>query len=195
MASATETNAWGLEVVTDAPHLGGFVRGGDPGTFEPRLWKWLYETHSVRTVIDVGCGDGAAVSFFESLGARAWGIDGVDVGRADVFVHDFTTGPMRSYPAGYADLVWSAEFVEHVEERYVPHFLDTFKLGTLVLMTHALPDQAGHHHVNCRPRDYWIGAMAAIGYALDRKLLAGAHARAQPGGYFRSTGLAFRRER
>ena len=34
-------------------------------------------------------------------------------------------------------------------------------------MTHALPGQGGHHHVNCQPPEYWIEKMARRGYALS----------------------------
>jgi len=33
-------------------------------------------------------------------------------------------------------------------------------------MTHALPGQPGHHHVNCMPIEYWCGVMEAIGFKM-----------------------------
>ena len=98
------------------------------------------------------------------------------------------------------DLVWCCEFVEHVEERYVPNIVPSLSLGTLVAMTHAVPGQGGHHHVNCRTSDYWIGVMAAIGYQLDNALTAIAKNLAgrektipRPANYFAQTGKVFRR--
>jgi hypothetical protein len=50
-------------------HLGGYVEGGDPATYYPDLWKWFVETLMVRSVIDVGCGDGVALKYFrDTLG-------------------------------------------------------------------------------------------------------------------------------
>jgi hypothetical protein len=69
------------------------------------------------------------------------------------------------------DIVWSCEFVEHVEEKYVDNFLAVFGRATkAVLMTHATPGQAGHHHVNCQPADYWIERMQARGFFLEETL-------------------------
>lgn len=162
--------------VDDArPHLGGYIIGGDDATYYPALWRWLVEQKEVRSVIDVGCGEGHAVSFFEELGCDVIGVDGVEQDNPQIVCHDYTEG---SWPQavrgnrmeGASDLVWSCEFVEHIEERCVPNFLETFLMAPLVLMTHAAPGQQGHHHVNCQPEAYWRGVMAAIGYELDDAL-------------------------
>ena len=34
-------------------------------------------------------------------------------------------------------------------------------------MTHALPGQPGHHHVNCQPIEYWVAVMQAFGFETD----------------------------
>ena len=184
---------------TENPHLGGYCLGGDEATYYPDLWRWLVEERGVRSVIDVGCGEGHAFQFFEGLLGRlnVTGIDGIPQEHPMIEQHDYTTGPY--IPWGYeeekADLVWSCEFVEHVEERYVPNFLETFRCADLVLMTHAEPGQLGHHHVNCQPDSYWIGAMAAIGYRLDQKLTDRARQLAalnrNPYNHFARSGLAF----
>lgn len=179
--------------MVEAGHLGGYVAGGDPATFYPELWTWLVQGYGVKTVLDVGCGDGQAVSFFESLGAHAIGVDGVQT-HDWVWQHDFTTGPIVTQPF---DLVWCCEFVEHVEEQYVPNFLATFKVAPLVLMTHAEPGQGGYHHVNCQMPSYWIGAMAAIGFKLDGELTHHTRQLAawneNPWNHYRRSGLAFRK--
>lgn len=188
-----ELNEYGQVV---AGHLGGYVPGGDPNTTAPDVWAMLIERQAVRSMIDVGCGDGATVRWFQDHGVAAVGIDGLN-DRDDPFivVHDYTEGPLPKDPRRPRefDLVWSAEFVEHVEERYVPNFLDTFRAGKLVVFTHAVPGQGGWHHVNCRTGDYWIGAMAAVGYAVDWPLTGWIRDLAPPGSYVHRTGLAFRR--
>lgn len=198
----------GLELVA-AGHLGGYVVGpyGDPATYYPELWQWLVEERKVQSVVDVGCGEGHAVRFFEGLGVEAVGIDGVSQEHPRILRHDYTLGPwspsfLREGPEGpwrddRCDLVWSCEFVEHVEERFLPNFLATFGAGHYVLMTHADPGQLGHHHVNCRSSDYWVGTMAAVGYRLDSQLTAqtrelAGHNTDQWNHYVRS-GLAFAR--
>ena len=191
-------------------HLGGYVPGGDPNTTYPALWDWLIGTLAVSSVLDVGCGDGSGcLSHFmaDDRVSHALGIDGLVAPNlpagVQVFPHDFTQGPWTDFDGGPLvtgfDLVWCCEFVEHVHEEFVPNYLPAFKAADLVLMTHALPGQGGHHHVNCRSSDYWQGAMAAIGYRLDPDLTATARRLATEetidpsANYFARTGMAFRR--
>lgn len=161
-----------MEIHTLDDHLGGYVPGGDNATWYPALWQWLVRELKVKSVLDVGCGDGVALNYFRELGCRVCGLDGVEQPDRDIYTHDFTREPWPGLAIHYTgfDLVWCCEFVEHVEEDYVPNFLEAFKLGQYVSLTHAEPGQAGHHHVNCRTPDYWIGAMAATGYRLDDTL-------------------------
>jgi hypothetical protein len=180
-------------------HLGGYVEGGDPATQYPDMWAVLVETLGIESVIDVGCGDGVALRCFRGLGCRVMGVDGIPQDDPDIITHDYTVGPADMYATGNADfdLAWSCEFVEHVEERYVPNFLATFACARYVLMTHAEPGQQGYHHVNCQPADYWKGALAAIGYQYDETLTSKARRLAglnlNPYNHFRRAGLAFRR--
>jgi hypothetical protein len=155
-------------------HLGGYVPGGDPNTYYPALWEWLVDDYGVRSVLDVGCGDGQALDWFAGQGCTVYGIDGIEQPEDDrIEQHDFTKGPWKvrgNRIAGAYDLVWCCEFVEHVEEQYVPNFLEAFLASPLVLLTHALPGQGGHHHVNCQADGYWIWQAGKIGYACDLEL-------------------------
>lgn len=193
--------------------MGGYIQGGDPATYYPELWRWFVNVYGVKSVIDVGCGEGHAIDYFSGLIEQnvtyrhVWGIDGVEQEHDGILQHDYSTGPWP-YPrepdpdhpwmddAGWEfDLAWSCEFVEHVEERYIPNFLATFACAKLVLMTHADPGQPGHHHVNCQTADYWRGVMAAAGYALDKSLTRWARSLASmsenPINHFARSGLAF----
>ena len=189
------------------PHLGGYVPGGDEATWYPNLWTWLVQDEAgprVRSVLDVGCGEGHSTRFFREICPNTVGIDGTWQ-DSSIVQHDFTTGPWlggwadinSALRSGLWDLVWCCEFVEHVEERYVPNFLETFKLAKHVLLTHAFPGQDGHHHVNCQPREYWVGALAAIGYGLDEELTTRTRNLAalnrSPWNHYVRSGLAFRR--
>jgi SAM-dependent methyltransferase len=186
------------------PHLGGYIAGGDPATYFPDLWDWLVFARGVKSVIDVGCGEGRAARYFADAGCDVIGIDGVWQLSENwrFYMHDYTKGPWPTEVRGNrmegaTDLVWSCEFVEHVEERYVPNFLTTFQMASTVLMTHAGPGQPGHHHVNCQPAAYWIGALAAAGFLYDDELTSEARARAalnrHPSNHFTRSGLVFRR--
>lgn len=182
-------------------HLGGFGIGehGDEATYFPDLWRWLVNVRGINTVLDVGCGQGHSTNYFADLGAYAHGIDGVPVPRRA----DGTGGSFEVFDFAEAryetivpyDMVWAVEFVEHVEEQYRENFAPAFQAGNLVLMTHAFPGQAGHHHVNCRDSSYWANWMGLLGFELDETLTQGTRALAalnpSPWNHFVRSGMAF----
>jgi SAM-dependent methyltransferase len=199
-------------------HLGGYVEGGDPASWYPDMWEWAIEVLHVGTMIDVGCGDGAALRWFRDKGAVVIGIDGVEQNDIAIFKHDYSTGPFSFLGGGLPpptlpdldgvpdidfwddvqwDLAWSCEFVEHVDERYVPNFLETFKSARWLMMTHALPGQPGWHHVNCRDDAYWKDMLDVAGFDFDEMLTEHARSHAEmnthPDNYFAKTGLVFGR--
>jgi SAM-dependent methyltransferase len=158
-----------LAMVRDG-HLGGYIHGGDPGTWCPQLWSWVVREFGVQSVLDVGCGEGHSTKFFHALGCEALGVDGCQQAIEDSVIpgcvvrHDFCQGPFltdRCY-----DLIWSCEFLEHVKREFVPNVLKTFASSAkVILITHAFPGQEdGHHHVNCRPSSYWIRQIEALGF-------------------------------
>ncbi|MDR4492884.1 MAG: class I SAM-dependent methyltransferase [Nitrospirales bacterium] len=196
---------------TEEAHLGGYIRSdknqgfssllrehGDPATWTPQLWEWAYKKLSVRSVLDVGCGEGHSTKFFKDLGCAVLGIDGSLQAKRDSVIpdfhvsHDFVNGPFlldRQF-----DLVWCCEFVEHVEERFSENFFQTFSAGGKFLMlTYASPGQPGWHHVNCQPGSYWIKKLEAIGFAVDPFLTYESRNVAEPGHYQRK-GLLFVRK-
>jgi SAM-dependent methyltransferase len=184
-------------MTTIPAHLGGNIHGehGDEATWYPDLWRWLVQTRGVRSVLDLGCGDGQSTEFFASLGAHAVGIDGL-IGPDSsplVLQHDFTTGPVTL--GERYDLVWSCEFLEHLEERYRDNLAPAMQAGDLVLVTHAFPGQGGHHHVNCREPAYWANWFGLLGYELDELLTQATRALAaqnpSPWNHFVRSGLAF----
>ena len=151
---------------SNRPDLGGNYHHGDNQSFTPTLWKYLVERFGVRSVLDVGCGEGHNVNYFYKLGVVAHGIDGlrVNLERAifPIAWHDLTTAPYYMP----VDMVVCIEVVEHIEEQYVSNLLDTLTNGRVICMTHAMPGQDGHHHVNCQPDEYWINHLEARGYVL-----------------------------
>lgn len=131
---------------------------------------YLINTFGIKSMLDIGCGPGGMVGLAKSKGLEVLGVDGDDkVERSPeiqglVTIHDFTTGPYL--PTTTYDLGWCVEFVEHIEKKFMPNFVEAFKNCRYVMMTHALPGQPGHHHVNCMPAEYWVGVMEVSGFEL-----------------------------
>ena len=156
-------------------HLGGsIIEGahGDTGTYAPEMWDEMIKMFQLKTIIDVGCGAGYSLKYFldhhvDGIGVEGWerAIKASPV-SGNIVHHDYTEGPFNS---GEFDLAWSCEFVEHVEEQYLHNFMATFKSCKRVAMTHALPGQFGHHHVNCQPPGYWIKKLKEIGFKYLQK--------------------------
>ena len=146
-------------------HLGGNIRGGDPFTFAPTVWDYLIGRFAIESVLDLGSGAGNAARFFAARGCRTIAVDGfAENALTAVYptvVHDLTSGPVVTR----VDLVHCQEVVEHIEEQYLGHLLDSLTCGKFLVMTHAVPGQAGYHHVNCQPSTYWIGHLAARGFS------------------------------
>jgi len=150
-----------------AEHLGGHENEThvDEGALD-----YLVKTFGIGSMADIGCGPAGMVELALKKGLRVIGIDGDDkVERPDsvkeyIIIHDYATGPYKTLEPH--DLGWCVEFVEHVDIQYMPNFVETFKGCKYVAMTHALPGQPGHHHVNCKPFEYWLGVMEYNGFEL-----------------------------
>lgn len=150
-----------------ADHLGGHE---NETHLDDGALSFAIEKFGIKSMLDVGCGPAGMVELAQSKGLEVLGVDGdFNVVRPEsvkdiIRIHDFNTGPF--IPEKTYDLAWSVEFVEHIDWQYMPNFMASFQQCKYVIMTHALPGQPGHHHVNCRDWQYWHGAMNAFGFDL-----------------------------
>ena len=177
-------DSWEDMIFINRGHLGGYVKSdpvnwphGDPMTYTPELWDWLVDQYNPRVFLDVGCAEGHAVKHMLEKGCEAWGIDGclevfktAVVPQDRIIIHDYSHGPVSAeFNASRPDMVYSCEFVEHVERIYMENFLKTFDLARVVCFTHAFEDQPGHHHVNCQAPEFWIAVMEERGFHWNEK--------------------------
>lgn len=121
----------------------------------------LLQRVPVRSVLDVGCGQGAWLSIWNELGVPTTvGIDGAYVNRSrllcaqESFVERDLAQPFdlgRRF-----ELVQSLEVAEHLPASSAPIFIDSLvRHGDMVLFSAAPRGQGGDHHVNEQSYDYW----------------------------------------
>jgi SAM-dependent methyltransferase len=153
-------------------HLGGgFLEAPDENTFMPDVWEYLISKYKLASVLDVGAGGGWSTKWFADRGLLALGVEGwkeaLEKSQCPSLIieHDYTQG--KFVPAQPFDLAWCSEFVEHIDEQFIPHFMSTFQACKYVCLTHGEVGQAGYHHVNCQPTEYWISKMKEHGFAHD----------------------------
>lgn len=148
----------------DKPHLGGNFLELNPSTYSPKTWQYLISKYNIKSVLDIGSGIGYAAKWFSDQGLTSVAIEGLQSNvenaihptiQVDLTEKTFTT---------QVDLVNCIEVVEHVEEQYLDNLLTALCNGKYILMTHGLPGQDGHHHVNCQYKEYWLNHLSKRGY-------------------------------
>tara|TARA_Y100001937_G_scaffold103375_1_gene142489 strand:- start:917 stop:1672 length:756 start_codon:yes stop_codon:yes gene_type:complete len=154
--------------------LGGCSVHGDPLTENVKTWKYLKEKYDLKSAVDIGCGFGHhTATLRDYVGIpEVLGIEGSSkvvecACIPEVVCNDYTKSAYE-LPKIF-DFVWSTEFLEHVDSRYVNNFMTTIKSCKYALVTHGLPGQAGHHHVNCQPAEYWIDVFKSYGFEFDQE--------------------------
>jgi SAM-dependent methyltransferase len=125
----------------------------------------------LRSVLDVGCGQGAWLAVWSDLGLVDWmGIDGDHVNMEHLLIprQRFRALDLRkSWDVGRRfDLVQSLEVAEHIPVEAAQDFIGCLCAhGDVVLFSAAQPGQGGVRHINERRPSYWAGLFAAHGYA------------------------------
>lgn len=181
-----------LQTYDVLPYLGGHE---DKTQFDQGAFDYLASHFQIKNMVDIGCGPAGMVYYALSRGIQAVGVDGDPSVARDcpvVIEHDYTTSPLR---LDEFDLGWSVEFVEHVEEQYLPNFMETFSCCKHVFITAAIPGQSGYNHVNCQWGDYWINKFEQAGFTLDREATEGVRKSSNMWSRFtEQTGLVFTRK-
>ena len=146
-------------VIAAQAHLGGNFAEGDPVSHAPAVWNYVIDRFGIASVLDLGCGIGHASVYFYRRGMKVVAVDGLDFNVRHSLYPAVKIDLTNQAVSCFVDLVHCQEVVEHIEEKHINNVLDSLCCGKLILMTHALPGQAGHHHVNLQPPEYWISRM------------------------------------
>lgn len=150
-------NYHGLTVLSNnEQHLGGNIAEGDPYTYAPSVWQYLYQRFAIRSVLDLGSGMGHAAKYFHDLGAEVLAVDGMKENCIRAVYPTIHLDLTQNSVTTCVDLVHCQEVVEHIEEKYLDNLLASLTCGRFIVMTNALPGQGGHHHVNEQSTEYWI---------------------------------------
>jgi SAM-dependent methyltransferase len=144
-------------------HLGGHKGRThlDHGVLE-----FMIKKYNIKTMLDIGCGPGGLVQLARELGINSYGIDGdftLDRVGDYFYIHDYSID--KSAVDLDVDFAWSCEFVEHVNEEYIPNYMADFQKAKYVVMTFS--EKGGHHHVNIKPANYWIEVFESYGFKYD----------------------------
>lgn len=125
---------------------------------------FIKEKYDIKSMLDIGCGPAGMTEYANYLGIYSVGVDGDTTleKKEYVHIHDYSTGEFILDET--FDLAYSAEFLEHVEEKYVSNFMPSFQKAKYAFVTAAPPGQGGHHHVNERPKSYWIDVFSKYGF-------------------------------
>ena len=174
-------------------HPGGSLAGGDPWLVETDVWDYCIGTLNVKTVLDIGCGEGHTAHYFADKGCHVVAVDADHTAiRESVYPvvwHDFKQG---GFSGGQMDMVYMSEFVEHLPEQFLPNLGETLLRTNLVVMTYAPPGNEGVGHINLQDEAYWVDWFAQRGFRKDDGTTQAIRGLAKYP-HFQERGLVFRR--
>ena len=140
--------------------------------WEPSCSKEFFKLFHVDSVIDLGCGIGSFLLGFYQCGLRD--LLGLEINHD--LAEEFIDKSVKPYIIKMDitddlqlgrrfDCVWSVEVAEHIHPDKTMQFIyNLFALSKrYVLLTAAGPGQRGVEHRNCRPREFWIEQIKAVG--------------------------------
>lgn len=125
---------------------------------------------TVRSVVDVGCGDGSWLAVFREHGVKeTLGVDGEYVDKSFLQIpQDCFQALDLAKPFGLGrvfDLAVSLEVAEHLPADFAPVFVECLtRLAPVVLFSAAIPFQGGTNHINEQWPEAWAALFREYGY-------------------------------
>jgi len=125
----------------------------------------------LKTIIDIGCGDGKYTKKFNENGFECVGFDGSpltpELTNNLCKIMDFS----EPVDIGKFDLVFCLEVGEHIPSQYEQTFIDNICRATKndIVLSWAVEGQSGNGHVNCKNNDYVINEMSTRGFEIDKE--------------------------
>lgn len=147
------------------------------------------------SVLDLGCGNGAYVDFFQRAGIHTRGCDGNP--HTPEIAGEWCSVCDLSKPVGgmVCDWVVCLEVGEHIPAEYEAQLLENLdgmnRRG--IVLSWAVPGQGGHGHVNEQTNQAIIAKIEAMGYEFDADSSQVFRAEADLP-WFKNTVMLFRRK-
>jgi len=150
-----------------------------------------------KAIIDIGCGHNFYASVFRYAGYFADGVDSVQLKGVD-YCRDITKNLAQEIPWHKYSRVISLEVGEHIPDNLADAYLGNItSFGDDIIMSWAVPGQAGVGHINCRPYEWVTSKMFDRGFIIDadrtaflRNAVSGCHC-----SWFQNTLMYFRRDK
>jgi hypothetical protein len=126
---------------------------------------------TIESVLDAGCGAGAWLSVWKSMGVEITGLDG-DYVRSEQLLIDTDEFIATDLRIGFSlqkkfTLAQCLEVAEHLPPSAAAGIVESLcQHADLVLFSAATPGQGGENHINEQPISYWRALFAKHGYAL-----------------------------
>lgn len=140
----------------------------------PIVCDTINEVLGPKSIVDIGCAIGDYVDYWNKHGVDAWGIEGSKAAQAFFVSDKILICDMRQEKSVRlcSDLAVCFEVAEHIEAEYTHNFIDNLtSISDRVLMSAATPGQAGHYHVNCQLRQYWVDWFMLFGYKYNASIV------------------------
>lgn len=123
-----------------------------------------------KSVVDVGCGEGAWLSVWRELGVSdVLGFDGAHVQQDRLMLEpgEFVAADLsKPFSAERRfDLAQSLEVAEHLDPSVADSFVAALcALSDIVLFSAAVPGQGGEMHINEQHPSWWAARFRSLGY-------------------------------
>lgn len=149
----------------DQKHLGGHV---NKTNLEKGTIDYLINKYEIKSFLDIGCGTGGMVEYVNNKKLLSQGVEGdedaINQSNVSNLIQKIDFSMEKYNVVQNYDLGYSVEFLEHVDEKFIDNYIDTFKSCKYVLITAAPHGWPGHHHVNCKPHEYWLSIFNKHGF-------------------------------
>jgi len=139
----------------------------------PALANIVTEFYSPNSVVDLGCGLGIFLKEFEERGLEVKGYEyspqAIENNAIDKSkLEEIDLSEKQEYPKKWG-VALCIEVIEHIDKEQEDTVIENItKASDKIIFSGAVQGQPGFHHVNCRPKDYWIKKFRERGFEIQK---------------------------